>query len=149
MKFKSIDVATSVGGNLITEVDNTVAKSILTAEELVVKNNVSLLVAGLSVATNVAIGLIPEEWTLATQVVGKLDMADMVEYADRGADIVLAGSVVSLGMSAKAIYSDLAKIDKMTSAELKIFLENRTKERYTHETVKAIETIETVEEQKA
>lgn len=149
MKFKSIDVATSVGGNLIQEVDNTIAKSILTAEELVVKNNVSLLVAGLSIATNVAIGLIPEEWTLATQVVGKLDMADMVEYADKGADIVLAGSVVSLGMSAKAIYSDLAKLDKMTPAELQAFLESRTKERYTSESTPAVENPPAIEEQTA
>ncbi|MGL5751933.1 MAG: hypothetical protein ACRCXT_15485 [Paraclostridium sp.] len=131
MEFKSIDVLTSVGSNLIQEADNTVAKVVLTAEEIANKNSTSILIAGLSVATNIAVGLIPEEWTLANQVLEKVDVADVVEYVDRGADFVLAGSLISLGMGAKKIYSELEVIDKMTPEELKTFLKNRTESRFT------------------
>ena len=130
MDFKSIDVLTSVGTNFISEADNTVAKAVLTAEELIVKNNTSILIAGLSIATNIGLKLIPEEWTLATQVVDKLDLADVVEYTDIGADIALAGSVISIGMNAKKIYNDLACIDKMSPEELKQFLAKRSDDRF-------------------
>lgn len=135
MEFKSMDVLTSVGNNVIQEADNTVAKAILTVEEVVVKNKIPLIIAGLSVATNIAVGLVPEEWTLATQIADKLDMADVVEYADKGADVALLGSAVAIVSNAKKIYEGFESVDKMTPEELKAFLTKRSKERFTKEEI--------------
>ena len=130
MDFKTLNVATMVATNAIAEADNTVAKVILTTEEILTEKNTALAIAGVSILTNLAIDMIPGEWTTMTQIADKLDLADIVQVLDDGADIALLGSSASLLNTVRTKFKEYGVIDKMSSEELSIFLAKKRVEKY-------------------